>query len=253
MPSPKRCRSQIPAGSAGWCTSRASHPTPSGDAGGRPCCRVVDCGSIRPRSHARASTCRLAHHTSRRSVYRVCLTKRVPSCSLDPNRGRRPRWRQRASRGLEGSSRLGRRPRRRGGAGDGHRIGRHDCSIGSSSSSPRLSARCRCWTARSGRGHGGLGDEPIAASTRALRPFSTTFGPQRSVSSLAFNKGTPGQSRGRKATGPRLFRDARSPRRHGGSHDRRATAWVARRFCITGASDARGTAHHHLAGRTGPL
>lgn len=168
MPSPRRCRLQIPTGSGGWSTSRASHPTPSGGAGARPCCRVAGCGLIRPRSHARASTCRPAHHTLRRSDYRVCLTKRIRSCSLDPNRGRRPRWRpclQSASLGLGESGRLGRRQGRRGGAGGGHRNGRHGCSIGSSSSSPRLSARCRCWRARSGRGHAGPGDEPIVGST----------------------------------------------------------------------------------------
>jgi hypothetical protein len=163
MPSPRRCRSQIPKGFAGWSTSRASHPTPSGGAGARSCCRVAGCGLIRPRSHARAPTCRPAHHTSRRSGYRVCLTKRNPSRSLDPIRGRRLRWRAwlpRASRGLEGSSRLRRRQRRRGGAGGGHRIGRHGCSTGSSSSSPRFSAQCRCWRAQSGRGHAGRGVEP---------------------------------------------------------------------------------------------
>jgi hypothetical protein len=178
MPSPRRCRSQIPTGSAGWSTSRASHPTPSTGAGARSCCRVAGSGLIRPRSHARAPTCRPAHHTSRRSGYRVCLTKRNPSCSLDPIRGRRPRWRfclQRASRGLEGDSRLGRRQRRRGGAGGGHRIGRHGCSTGSSSSSPRFSAQCRCWRAQSGRGHAGRGVEPAPH-----RPFLTFFGPQHS-------------------------------------------------------------------------
>jgi len=144
---------------AGLHRGRPTRP-PSSGAGARPGCRVAGCGLIRPRSHARASTFRPAHHTSRRSGYRVCLTKRIPSRSPDPNRGRRPRWRaclQRASQGLEGSSRLRRRQRRRGGAGGGHRNGRHGCSTGSSSSSPPFSARCRCWRAQSGRGRAGLG------------------------------------------------------------------------------------------------
>ncbi len=183
MPSPRRCRSPIPTGSAGWCTSRASHPTPSGGAGARPRCRVAGCGLIRPRSPARASTCRPAHHTSRRSGSRVCLTKRIPSRSPDLNRGRRPRRRaclQRASRGLRGSSRLVRRQGRRGGSGGGHWNGRHGCSIGASSSSPRFSVQCRCWRPRSGRGPAGLGDEPAPR-----RRFLTSFGPQLTVRLLA--------------------------------------------------------------------
>jgi hypothetical protein len=193
---------------------RASHPPPSRGAGAKPRCRVADCGLIRPRSLARASTCRPAHPTSRRSGYRICLTKRKPPCLLDPVRGRRSRWRaclRRASRGLEGNSRLGQRQRRRGGAGGGHRNGRNACSTGSSSSAPECSAPCSCWRARSGRGHAGRGVE--------LAPCLTPFAPQRTVEMLVRQRHTrpkPGsQSHGSsfppRATNPTLRGTTRSP------------------------------------------
>ena len=68
-----------------------------------------------------------------------------------------------------------------------------------------------------------------ALTEGGISPLLTTLVPRCISAPSPIDKGTPGESRGRKATGPRLLRDAGAgqPRRHEGPQDRRALERVS--------------------------